>query len=74
MGQQSYVLLCSEIIKSMTWFGRFCIQFVTSSKVKFFQNPFSHILETSNIYFLKIGGGCHDALKIYIYAVKSSNL
>ena len=74
MMHQSYVLLCSEIIKSMTWFGRFCIQFVTS---KFF---LSHIGNIKYI-FLKIGGGCHDALKIYestrlstVHVVASSTL
>ena len=46
--------------------------------MKFFQNPFCHILET---LIKKIGVRCHAALKIYgatkkstVYLVKSSNL
>ena len=64
MGHQSYALLCSEIIQSMTWLGRFPMKFVTSSKVKFKKNPLYHILETLNKnYHKKIIFGYHDALK-----------
>ena len=66
MGHHIYVLLCSEIIKSGTWLGRFSKKIGTSSKVKFFQNPFCHILETlDKNYHKKYFFGYHDALKIY---------
>ena len=46
--------------------GRLKAKFVTSSKVKIFQNPFCHIVETFNKnYHKKLILGYHDTLKIY---------
>ena len=46
--------------------GRLKAKFVTSSKVKKFQNPFCDIVETFNEnYHKKMIFGYHDTLKIY---------
>ena len=82
MGHQSYVLLCSEIIKSMTWLGKLSIKFVTSSKMKKIINHFCHILETLNKnyhnFFLVSWCICikdsWGTKVMYCYVVKSSNL
>jgi hypothetical protein len=52
--------------KFTTWLGRFPMKFVTSSKVKNFQNPFHHILETLNKnYQNKMIFAYHDVSKIF---------
>ena len=57
MGHQSYVLLCSKIVRFPPSEGEFSEKLGIFSKVKIFQNPSCYILEKINEnYALKIYG------------------